>query len=215
MWIFLSIVLFLGLVITAVLLLPVYVIVKADQSGELQLRYKILHKTFGEEPDPNNPIVRTLKSASGVSRLEKQNIKTNIQKNDFISTLRESFSLIVDLLREIVGLLRYCKIKVLKLNIICADADAADAAMSYGECCAVVYPLLGYLHSFVDVKPSGEDVRILCDYDGDEGSWSFETVLTVRVWRVLVALWRTVLAESKRMAEQQAQTDANSHKNRG
>ncbi len=202
MRIFLGIILFLGLVMTAVLLLPIYVIIKTDQNGELQFRYKVLHKTFGEKSNPNNPLVRSLKSASGVSRLEKQSIKTNIRKKDFLSTVRESFNLIVDLLKEIIGLLRYCKIKVLKLKVVCADTDAADAAMSYGECCAVVYPLLGYLHSFVDVKPSGEEVSILCDYSSDEGSFDFETVLVVRVWRVLVALWRIVLAESKRMAEQ-------------
>ena len=75
MWIFLGIVAFLALLITVILLLPVYVIIKTDKNGELIFRYKFLNKIYGEDPDPNNPVVKTLKKASGVSRLEKDKLK--------------------------------------------------------------------------------------------------------------------------------------------
>ena len=59
MWIFLGILLFIATLITVILLLPVYIIIKSDENGELVLLYKFVGKTFGEEPDPKNPIVVT------------------------------------------------------------------------------------------------------------------------------------------------------------
>ena len=70
MWIFLGILAFIIILIIAILLLPVYVILRSDENGEVYLRYKILFKTFGEDPDPNNPIIKTLLDASGISELK-------------------------------------------------------------------------------------------------------------------------------------------------
>lgn len=210
MWIFLSILLFVSLLITAILMLPIYVTIKTDENGEFYFRYKILNKTFGENPDPNDPLVKILKSASGISRLEKDSLKTNIEKTSLLKTVKESFSLIVDLLKELVGLLKYCKAKVFKLNIVCADTDAAEAAIAYGQCCAIVSPVLGYLSSLINIKPSGKDINILCDYNSDNSSFYFETVLVVRLCRVLAALFRAIIAEAKRIAKKRnAATNSN------
>ena len=45
MWIFLGIVAAIVLIITVILLLPVYIIVKSDEEGQLMLRYKFLHQS--------------------------------------------------------------------------------------------------------------------------------------------------------------------------
>ncbi len=212
MWIFLGILLFLIILITAILLLPIYVTIKTDENGELYFRYKILNKTFGENPDPNDPILKALKSASGISRLEKDSLKTNIEKTSLLKTVKESFSLIVDLLKELVGLLKYCKAKVFKLNIVCANTDAAEAAIDYGQCCAVVSPVLGYLSSLIDIRPSSKDITILCDYSSDNSSFYFETILIVRLCRVLAALFRAIIAEAKRIAKKR-NASTSPHKN--
>ena len=212
MWIVLSVLLFLILLITAILLLPVYVTIKTDENGELYFRYKILHKTFGENPNPNDPLVKILKSASGISRLEKDSIKTNIKRTNLLKTVKDSFSLIIDLLKELLGLLKYCKAKVFKLHIVCADTDAAEAAITYGECCAIAVPVLGYVESLIDIDPSVKDVNISCDYNSVKGSFYFETVLVVRLCRVLAALFRAVLAEANRIVVKR-NPPPNSHKN--
>ena len=46
MWIFLGIVLFLTLLITAILLLPVRIVITKDKDGDMQILYKILHNQF-------------------------------------------------------------------------------------------------------------------------------------------------------------------------
>lgn len=203
MWIFLSVIAFLALLITAILLLPIFVTIKIDEENDFYIRYKILHKTFGENPDPNNPIVKTLKNASGISRLEKKPSEESKEDDGLLETVKDNLSLITDLLKELLNLFKRCKTKTFKLKIICADENAADAAISYGECCAVVYPILGYLHSIINIRKRGKKIDISCDYNGSEGEFSFETVLVIRLFRVLGALFRTVVAEAKRLAAEQ------------
>jgi hypothetical protein len=211
MWIFLSIVLFIALIITAILLLPVSIIIKTDQNGEVILRYKLLFKTFGEDPDPDNPIVKTLKEASGLSRLEKENLKDSAQKNSYLSTLSESFTLIITLLKRLLNVLHFGTLKVLKLHITCAEDDAAKTAIDYGRCCALAYPFLGFLHSNLRVRKKGEDINISCDYESKKGDYSFELVLVLRFFRVLGAFLATAFDEAKRISQND---ETNQHKNR-
>ena len=75
MWIALGIVGGLAALITVILLLPVKVIIRNDEQNELILRYKFLFKTYGEDPDPNDPIIKALKEASGVNRFQKRELK--------------------------------------------------------------------------------------------------------------------------------------------
>ena len=199
MWIFLGIVAFLIILISVILLLPISIIIKTDQNGELILRYKLLNKIYGEDPDPNNPILKTLKEASGINRLQKENLKNEIENTSFLNTLSESFALIIALLKRLLGLLRYCNVRVLKLHITCAEEDAAKTAIDYGRCCALAYPFLGFIHSNVKVRKKGEDINISCDYESRKGDYTFEIVLVLRFFRVLGAFFRTAYDEAKRI----------------
>ena len=62
-------------------MLPVFIIIKTDDNGEIILRYKILNKIFGEEPDPDNPIIQVIKKGSGISKIESKNLKTSAEKD--------------------------------------------------------------------------------------------------------------------------------------
>ncbi len=199
MWIFLGIVAFLGALITIILLLPISIIIKTDQNGELIIRYKLLNKIYGEDPDPNNPIIKTLKEASGINRLQKENLKDKVKNTSFLNTLGESFTLIIALLKRLFELLRYCNVRVLKLHIICAEADAAQTAIDYGRCCALAYPFLGFIHSNAKVRKKGEDINISCDYESRKGDYDFELVLVLRFFRVLGAFFRVAYDEAKRI----------------
>ena len=203
MWIFLGILAFLILLITAILLLPVDVIIKTDNSGELIFRYKFLGKVYGEDPDPNHPVVVFLKETSGVARVEKEKLAESIKTGGISQTISDSLSLIGALLKRLGELLVFCKVKTLKLKVVCAEGDAAKTAISYGICNAIVSPILGLVHSKMRVCEKGEEIRILCDYSAEKGSVEFEARLVVRVFRVLVALFRTAMDEAKRQVEKQ------------
>ena len=104
-------------------------------------------------------------------------------------------------MKEVAGLLKKCTATVFKLNIECAAGNAADAAINYGQCCAFTYPALGFLHSVMKFKESGEEVNVSCKYDNNQSSFSFETVLAVKISHVVAALLRIVFAEAKRMGK--------------
>lgn len=188
-------------------MLPVYIIIKTDQNGELIFRCKFLNKLYGENSNPNNPIVKTLKDASGVSRLKKDKLKDSVKSGGLSDTVGESLSLIISLLKRLITLLKYCKIKTLKIKIICAEGDAAETAISYGKCYSVVSPIIGFLCSTMKVSKKGKDISINCDYSKHKGSFEFETIVLVRLLRVIIALFLVAVDEAKRKSIQQTKTD--------
>lgn len=205
MWILAGIAAFIILLIAVILMLPVDVILKTDPTGELIFRYKFLGKTYGENPDPSNPVVKMLKETSGLSRVEKDKLADSIKSGGLSSTISESLSLIISLLKRLLQLLSHCKVKVLKLRIVCAENDAAKTAIGYGACHAIVWPIIGLVHSNMKVCEKGEEINIACDYSNGKGSAEFETIITVRVFRALVALIHAAADEAKRIAEKENQ----------
>ncbi len=200
MWIFLSVISLIAAIIIALLLSPVLVIIKTDENDELIIRYKLLNKLYGENPDPKSPVVRALKKTSGISRLEKSQIKTNLENTGVYDTLKDSIDLILDLLKKIVELLKKCTAKTFKLKIVCAEGDAAETAISYGKSCALVYPLLGFVDSFLNIRKRGADISIDCDYEKKQGSIELEIVLSIPLYRVLGAFIKVVYKEALRTA---------------
>lgn len=196
MWIVLGIIAFIVLVITVILLLPIYITIKIDKENDFSFKIKFLNKVFGEKTDNDNKLVKTLKDALGVSRFKKKK-KSNSSDENIVTIIKENFSLIVELIKEIVRLLTFCKAKKFNLNIVCANKCAATAAITYGECCAIVSPILGFIHSIVKIKRSSENINIECKYDSDDSEFTFETVLLVRVFRVIAAFLRVMWSEAK------------------
>jgi len=203
MWIALGIVGGLAALITILLLLPVKVILKNDAQNTLIFRYKYLFKTFGEDPDPNDPIVKALKSATGVDRLNKTAVKENISAEGLLKAVKDSFVMIVDLLKEVVRLLGRCKVTRLNVTIRCTGDGADEAAIHYGECCAAAYSLLNLLQGYVKVRQKGCNVDIACDFMGDKPVFRYDVLLKIRASRVLGALWRVAWAEAKRQNPQE------------
>ena len=203
MWIALGIVGGLAAIITVLLLLPVKVILKNDEHNLLIFRYKYLFKTFGEDPNPDDPIVKALKSATGVDRLNKVSVKESINTDGLLKAVKESFSMIVDLLKEVLKLLGRGKVSKLQVTIRCTGDGADEAAIHYGEACAAAYSLLNLLQGYVKVRKKGCNVDIACDFMGDKPVFRYNLEVKFRASRVLGALWRVALAEVKRQNTQE------------
>lgn len=203
MWIVLAIVAFLAALITVIVHLPVKILIKNDAENALILRYKFLFKTYGENPDPNDPIILMLKRLGGVERLEKTTLKRNIQSDGLQKTVTEGYSVLIGLVKEVVGLLKYCTVTTLHIKILSAGDDAAQTAIRYGQYCAATHSLLGVLRSYLKVRKRGCDIDISCDFLAEESVFRYNAVLVIRFGRVLAGFWRAVLAEAKRMAAEQ------------
>ena len=199
MWIALGIIGFIAALITVILLLPVKIIIRNDEQNELILRYKFLWKTFGENPNPDDPIVKALLDASGVSRLKKNKFQKNVKTEGLQKAVSDSYDMLIDLLKEVLGILKYLTITRLQIKIRATGDGPDEAAIHYGQCCAATYSLLNILRGLVKVKKRGCDIDVGCDLFGSEPVFRYEAVLVIRVNRVLAAFWRTVMAEAKRM----------------
>ncbi|MBQ6706141.1 MAG: DUF2953 domain-containing protein [Clostridia bacterium] len=201
MWIVCGIVAFLALLITVILMLPVSIIIKNDDDDQLILRYKFLWMIFGEDPNPDAPLTKALKKASGISQLETDRLKSSAEEVGLSTTVLQTVQIVFDLLREVVRVLKYATMKRFYIKLVCAEEDAADTAISYGKCCAVVYPLVGFVQSVMKVRKKGQHLDISCDYLGGEEQLRFDFVISVRLCHLLSALLRIVLKEAKRTAD--------------
>ncbi len=202
MWIVYSLLALLAIIITVILVLPVKVIIKNDKDDILILRYRLLFKTYGEDPDPNDPILKALKKAGGIDRLEKAAVQQNIQTDGLQETITESYSLLIDLLKELLFLLKNCTVTKLDIHILSAGDDPAQAAINYGIYQAATHTLLSVLGQFLKIRKRARKIDIRCDFNEPAPVFRYHVVLAVPFARVLAAFWRATMAEVKRTAEE-------------
>ena len=216
MWIAFGIIGGVVLLITVILTLPVYVTAKDDEQGELMLRYRFLHKTFGEEPDPDNPVLLYLLDVSGLSRAKGSAIKSNVKTSGVGVTLEDTCAILWSLLEQVVAVLPHCKLKRLNITVVCAGDDAAETAMHYGKCCAVLYPAIGMIHALLPVDRRHERVDVRADFHATEDEIHYDLKLRTNVCRVLIAFCKIVYKEALRANRDliSAQTHATRRKKR-
>lgn len=202
MWIFLSILALLAAIILFILLLPVKVIIKNDENEIFILRYKLLFKTFGENPNPDDTLVKTLKKAGGIDRFEKTAMKQNIRTDGLQKTVSDSYDSLIDLLKELLFLFKRCTVTRLKIKIISADEDPSEAAIHYGLYNAITHTFLAVANALLKIRKRGCDIDIRCDYSASKSLFRYEIVFSIPLARVLAAFWRVVMAEAKRTTGQ-------------
>lgn len=198
-WIFIGVALFVLLLIAIILLLPISCIIKTDQNGKLVFLCKILFKTFTpKKQKPNSKTANVFKKAIGIDRLDFKTIKESTKKGELLKTIRQDFLVITDLLAQLVGALKTCTVKTLKLNIVCAEEDAAQTAITYGVCNALVSSFLAFVYNNMNVRKKGEEININVNFQKKENSFGFEIVLVFRIYNLLFALLKIIKDEAKR-----------------
>lgn len=206
LWIILGILGFVALLITVICLLPVYVYVYYDKENSLYFRYRLLWKVFGETPNPNNPILRLVKDLAGLSRFDSvKALKKNVSSLGVGTTVGQILRVLLSLLREILWLLPKCRLRKLRIRALCAHEDPEEAAMHYGETCALLYPAIGVLDNIMPIRPKGLDLNLGCDFDLSESEVELEAHIRAHLGPVLLALWRVALDEAKAEAQRTAQ----------
>lgn len=202
MWIFLSVLGVILLILIIALLLHISVLIKGGDKQDFTLLIKIPFKTFDlTKQKKTKENSGKIKELFGVQRLENKN-KDCAKANEFIDVLRDKISLILSLLKRLFELLGKCTVKVLKLNIVCAEKDAAKTAINYGICYAVISPLINFLHGTMKVKQRDEKINIYSDFEGKEGSFEFEIILSASLFRVAAAALRLIFDETKRTVKE-------------
>lgn len=203
MWIAIGIVGGLALIIAIILSLPVYVIAKTDDNDELMLRYRFLHMEFGEEPDPENPILLFAKEATGLAKTDSKALKSSVKQSGVVATVKDTCNILLSLLGQVAWIVKYCTLTKLELRVVCASDEAGDAAVNYGKCCAAIYPAVTTIHGIMNVRPRGEKIDVLCDFFTEESRVTYDIKLRVSVLCVLQAFLKIVFKEAMRMSEKE------------
>lgn len=201
MKIFLIILLILALIIAAILMLPVDIIIKSDEKGNLKLLYKFLFKIYGEHPDPNNPIIKAVKKTTGIDKLEVKEIKKKLKENSYVPTALETISILKGLLSELGHILKHFSARLFKIDVKCAALDAAEAAINYGQYCALIYPLTAGLGVFIKIPKKALKIDIALDHEIEKDKIDYEIIIRVKVVRALWAFFRVSYKEAMRNLE--------------
>ena len=195
MEIFLIILAVIVFLIAAILLLPVHIIIKNDKQNNFTFLCKILWFTFGDDNRKSKSLDKLKKKVGADKKAEQDK-----EKKDIVSLVRENLGLLKAVLKEIVALLKHCEGEKFELEIVCSSKDAALSAIYYGECCAVAYPILGFINSIIKVKDKKRKIDIRCEYQA-EGSITFDFDLSIRICYILAAAFRVLKKKIKKDKE--------------
>lgn len=116
------------------------------------------------------------------------NFKYSVKKCGIVGTLQAVGAAVGRLYSATSGLIRKGRFKKFDLKIVVGDTDSGDAALLYGQVCAIAFPLFSFLEKAMRFKEQKVDIR--CDYELEETSAFFRGRLDYRPWHFLCFFWR-------------------------
>ncbi len=106
--------------------------------------------------------------------------------------LKELAGLVMTTLSRIVDAIT---VKKLYADGEIAGEDAAQTALTFGKLCATVYPALGIIESKLKVKK--QQVRLVPAFCLEKTQFTFDVVVSVSLWRIVVAALRMLIGYLK------------------
>ena len=191
------------LFLSVVLLLPVRFIIRNDDENRFYFRVKLLWFTFGG-PKKSGKAGKGVRKQAGIEELELESIKAKIKRDGLIDTLTVAAKILKTVFSRLSGVLKHSRVDRFDVTVVCSANDAADSAIRYGNCCVIIYPLLGFVNSIIKVNPKNRNIDISCKYGGVSEVLRYDFVLSVRVVFVLVAAIKLLIKyiSLKRKSEQ-------------
>lgn len=185
------------LLIAIILMLKLKLIVSYGRQNGLTVLYRILFFTFGQNPNPDSAFSKKIKKMLGIDKIESADaIKQSVEEKGVSDVIQRIATIVTLLAGRIFWLLNYCKIHKLRIFAVCADEDAADAAIDYGLVCAAVYPFTAFLTSNIKTAKNAEDISVLCDFEGEK-QLQFDLTVSVRIIHILRALLHNSMAKAE------------------
>ncbi len=103
--------------------------------------------------------------------------------------LQETLTTILELVQDVLRAVQKCKVLRFRVQVVCGGEDAP---LTYGTACAVVYPLAAWLEDHLRIGRRAMDIQLGCDYEQETLGFDVDFIMRIRVWRVVVTLWRVV-----------------------
>lgn len=160
-----------GIVLLFVLLLLMPVTLSVSYDDEFSYKLKYAFVTVLPSKKENKQQATDTDKADKSKNKSKNKISEKLgfiselfKNNDLPYAISELLSLISSVFNRFDDLLCRTSVSRLNLDMKLHKPDAAAAAIFYGEVCAVLYPLLGFINSKVPIRH--KKISVLCDYDG-------------------------------------------------
>lgn len=109
-----------------------------------------------------------------------QKLQSAVQKNGAANQLKQIAGLLKPALQAAAAVLKKLRVQRLRLSYT-AGGDAAEAAVSYGLACAVLYPLCELVQQLPNTKKNAVLPQLQCNYNAPGSQFSFELAVSVRV----------------------------------
>lgn len=170
------------------------VFTKSQYALCVELRVLFLRFTLlgGQQKKESSPPKRTkkqdklslwqrFKAFLGLPASEQvQKLQSAVQKNGAASQLKQIAGLLKPALQAATAVLKKLRVQRLRLNYT-AGGEAAEAAVSYGLACAVLYPLCELVQQLPNAKKSAVQPQLQCNYNAAGSQFLFELAVSVRV----------------------------------
>lgn len=170
------------------------VFTKSQYALCVELRVLFLRFTLlgGQQKKESSPPKRTKKQGKlslwqrfkaflGLPASEQgQKLQSAVQKNGAASQLKQIAGLLKPALQAAAAVLKKLRVQRLRLNYT-AGGEAAEAAVSYGLACAVLYPLCELVQQLPNAKKNAVQPQLQCNYNAAGSQFLFELAVSVRV----------------------------------
>ncbi len=137
---------------------PIVLSVKFEETLQVKLRFWFVSLWV-------YPKEKKAKSSPKKSK-SKTKQQPSAAKQGTLEKVRGIFNVLSTLISSSLRLIDGARVRNLNITLGITGKDAADAAITYGQVCSVVYPVLGYVDS--KMKLVNPKVNIYCDYTADE-----------------------------------------------
>lgn len=176
------------LIIGVIILLPVDVVFLDDEKEGFKIMLRFLGKLYGEEPDPDNKILKEITKVTGADKLlDKKKVQSSLDSKGVSLTAREMLNMLKLFLGRVIWILPKGKLSKMDINYVCGG-DAAEAAIEYGIACATLYPITAMIEDRVKTKRNASNVRLKCDFDAEKSLFNMDIELRFMIIYVLIAL---------------------------
>ncbi len=188
MWIALGIVAAVVLIISALLFLPVHILLERDADEHTKLFVRLLFikvdpiKIASNKKKKQNRFIKWIRSA-----FSKKHTPVKKAEKGFFEKLTDAIEMVKTVIGILQELIKKIKVKSLRIKAVAADTDAADAALEYGKLCAVIFPAVSFLQTIVKVNEKGIDIDLGCDFNAERPVFIIETDITFNLFGVLSA----------------------------
>ncbi len=206
-----------------ILVLPIQICLHYDEESGFRFRLKFAwislfdsSKERPEKPKPEKPKEEPSKEPKSKEKKKKTggaaasllnflglgdiasiaNAKKALDQKGLVQMIADIGTAVGAIFARIGQLIGRGVFKEFTLRVVVGDEDAADAAMTYGRICGVVYPLITMLDSAMTFRRRTVDLR--CDFEREAVSVTFDGQLQYRPWNFIQFLWGLIMNYFKR-----------------